>query len=231
MIGLLIFSVLLFVASVVASSLSVVCVAGQCLQGSSNTTLGVTLSSSDESATVLLLPSQYASTTNPQLLHNMLTSKSASLSPSPGFNSSASVDLPLDLALEIGMAIYSGSLYSGTAAFTSLPSSPASNSSTTLSAASLALSSSVWAAVDIGNERVVLWDSIPDIGQLPLSGSLSLLDLQSSACSPSCSSSGDSRANLANLAPRVSMVPNARRVLLVAPNAMKEFREQADAWS
>ncbi|KAK0474753.1 growth factor receptor domain-containing protein [Armillaria novae-zelandiae] len=192
MIGLLIFSVLLFVASVVASSSSssVVCVAGQCLQGSSNTTLGVTLSSSDESTSVLLLPGQYASTTNPQLLHNMLTSKSASLSPSPGFNSSESVALPLDLALEAGMAIYSGSLYSGTAAFTSLPSSPASNSSTTLSAASLAFSSTVWAAVDIGNERVVIWDSIPDVGQLPLSGSLSLLDLQSSACSTPCSSSG-----------------------------------------
>ncbi len=41
----------------------------------------------------------------------------------------------------------------------------------------------------------------------------------------------DSRASLASLAPRVSMVLNARRVLLVAPNAMKVFRGQADAWS
>ncbi len=121
----------------------------------------------------------------------MLTSKSASLSPSPGFeNSSKSLSLPLNVALLSGMAIYSESLYSGSAGFTALPSTPASNSTTSLSAASLSLSSSVWAAINVGDHRVVFWDSVPDFGQLPLSGSLALADLQSSACSPSCSSSG-----------------------------------------
>ncbi len=132
--------------------------------------VGVALSSSDELTTVLLLTGQYVSMMNAQLLHNILASKSASLIPPlPGFNSSESLDLSLDLALETCMAIYPGSLYFGAAAFTSLPSSPTSNSSTTLLAASLALSSTVWAAVDIGNEHVVLWDSVPDAGQSPFS--------------------------------------------------------------
>ncbi|PBK76440.1 growth factor receptor domain-containing protein [Armillaria solidipes] len=179
------------VSVVAASNSSVVCIAGQCLQGTSNTTLGVTLSADGESTSLLLLPGQYSATTNPQLLHSMLTSKSASLSPSPGFeNSSKSLSLPLNVALSSGMAIYSESLYSGSAGFTALPSTPASNSTTSLSAASLSLSSSVWAAINVGDQRVVFWDSVPDFGQLPLSGSLALADLQSSACSPSCSSSG-----------------------------------------
>ncbi len=153
--------------------------------------VGVTLSADGESTSLLLLPGQYSATTNPQLLHNMLTSKSASLSPSPGFeNSSKSLSLPLNVALSSGMAIYSESLYSGSAGFTALPSTPASNSTTSLSAASLSLSSGVWAAINVGDHRVVFWDSVPDFGQLPLSGSLALADLQSSACSPSCSSSG-----------------------------------------
>ncbi|SJL15778.1 uncharacterized protein ARMOST_19283 [Armillaria ostoyae] len=192
MLALPVFLFIFSAASVVAASnSSVVCIAGQCLQGTSNTTLGVTLSADGESTSLLLLPGQYSATTNPQLLHNMLTSKSASLSPSPGFeNSSKSLSLPLNVALSSGMAIYSESLYSGSAGFTALPSTPASNSTTSLSAASLSLSSSVWAAINVGDQRVVFWDSVPDFGQLPLSGSLALADLQSSACSPSCSSSG-----------------------------------------
>ncbi|KAJ7889227.1 TNFR/NGFR cysteine-rich region family protein [Mycena leptocephala] len=115
--------------------------------------LGVTISAPG-SPPALLLPGQYTSTTNPQLLHNLLTSSTASLQPSPGFkNSSNSLALPLNPA------------------FTSIPSAPiGANSSTSLSLQSLALSSSVWIAVNSpspGNSRVIIWDSIPDIAQLP----------------------------------------------------------------
>ncbi|TFK45622.1 hypothetical protein OE88DRAFT_1784054 [Heliocybe sulcata] len=183
-------------ASVAAqSSATVVCVAGQCLEGFSNITIGTKLSASGLQTSLLLLPGQYTSTTNPQLLHNALTSSSASLSPSPGFNSS-SASLPLNVALEPGVAIYSESLYSGQAGFSGLPTSPVGNSSsgTPLSAGSLALSSNVWAAISPGSskDRIILWDSVPDVSQLPsnAAGSLSLLDIESASCSPPCSGSG-----------------------------------------
>ncbi|KAJ7245392.1 insulin-like growth factor binding protein [Mycena haematopus] len=175
---------------------AIVCTAGQCLQGYSNTYLGVTISAPG-SPTALLLPGQYTSTTNPQLLHNLLTSSSATLSPSPGFkNSTTSLALPLNVAQEPGLSIYAGALYSGEPAFTSIPSAPiGANSSTPLTLGSLALSSSVWIAVNFpapGNSRVIVWDSIPDIAQLPTSApsTLTLFDMESAACSPSCASSG-----------------------------------------
>ncbi|KAJ7150268.1 hypothetical protein C8R46DRAFT_1043669 [Mycena filopes] len=57
----------------------------------------------------------------------------------------------------------------------------------------MALSSSIWVALSFGsNGRVIVWDSVPDTAQLPLGsvGSMSLLDMQSSTCSPPCASSG-----------------------------------------
>ncbi|RDB19354.1 Extracellular matrix protein FRAS1 [Hypsizygus marmoreus] len=177
------------------SSPSVVCVAGQCLQGFSNTTIGAKLSAAGAPTSIHLLPGQYTATTNPQLLHELLTSQFTSYTPSAGFtNATSSTALPLNLALEPGLAIYAQRLYSGQAGFSQLPSAPATaNSSTPLTASSLAMSSNVWVAVSTGsNDRVVLWDAIPDVAQLPTgtSTSLSLLDMQSSACSPACSGSG-----------------------------------------
>ncbi|KAJ7512376.1 TNFR/NGFR cysteine-rich region family protein [Mycena galericulata] len=185
------------VSNLAASNTSaIVCTAGQCLQGYSNTTLGVTISVPG-SPSALLLPGQYTSTTNPQLLHNLLTSSSASLSSSPGFKkSSTSLALPLNVAQEPGLSIYSGPLYSGEPAFTSIPSAPiGANTSTPLTLRSLALSSSVWIAVNSpasANSRVIVWDSIPDISQLPTSApsTLTLFDIESAACSPPCASSG-----------------------------------------
>ncbi|KAF8437463.1 insulin-like growth factor binding protein [Boletus edulis BED1] len=186
---------LAFGASVVAQSPSVVCVAGQCLHGYSNTTIGSTLSVSGQSTSVLLLPGQYTSSTNPQLLHDLLTSSSATLSPSAGFansSSKSSVSLPLTVQLQPGIAVYPQAFYSGQGSHTGLSNSPITNAST-LDGSSLALSGNVWAEVSAGsNSRVILWNSVPDVSQLPqtASGSLSLLNLQSTACSPPCSGSG-----------------------------------------
>lgn len=215
------FTLLFAVASVVSaqsSSNNVVCVAGQCLQGVSNTTseylvvvmshsvliyrrcsVGVTVSAPGAAAKLLLLPGQYTSTTNPQFIHDILSTNGASLSPSQGFtnsSSSSSVSLPLNVALQPGMSIYSSSLYSGQAEFSELPTSPApSNQSTPISAASLFISQNVWVAVKSGsNNRLILWDSIPDMTQLPTtttsSSGMSLHDMQSSSCSPPCAGSG-----------------------------------------
>ncbi|KAF8632853.1 hypothetical protein AX17_004701 [Amanita inopinata Kibby_2008] len=142
---------------------SVVCQPNQCFQGYSNVTLGAVLSSSGAPAQIHLLPGQYSSSTSPQLLHDMLTSSSASLSPSPGFNLSSSVTLPLNVQLQPGIATFTGPLYSGRSAFAALPSSPVSNSSTPLNAVSVTLSSGIWAVVKSGSDRLVLWDSIPDL--------------------------------------------------------------------
>ncbi|KAF9036834.1 insulin-like growth factor binding protein [Panaeolus papilionaceus] len=180
-----------FSASVVAqsSSSSVVCVAGQCVQGSSNVTIGAKLSTPGGPVALHLLPGQYTSTTNPQLLHNMLTSSSASLTKSAGFDSASLSSLPLNLDLDPGLATYSNSRYSGQAAFTALPETLI-NSTSPLAASSFVLSTNVWAAISAGsnNERVVFWDAVPDVSQLPpsVAQSLTLVDLQSASCSPAC---------------------------------------------
>ena len=157
------------------------------------TLVGATLSAQGATS-VHLLPGQYTSTTNPQLLHNILTSSSATLSPSPGFNLSTVSPLPLNIALQPGLAIYSNPSYSGKAAFSQLPQAPLINSSIPLPASSLALSDNIWVAVTSGssNSRVIFWDAIPDVSQLPpeASQSLALTDIQSSLCSPPCSGSG-----------------------------------------
>ncbi|KAG2104308.1 growth factor receptor domain-containing protein [Suillus cothurnatus] len=121
----------------VAQSSSVVCVAGQCLQGYSNTTLGATLSASGISTEVLLLPGQYTT--------------------------GSSVALPLNIALQPGMTIYPQAFYSGQGSYSNLPTSPVGNATIPFTASSFALSGNVWAAVSAGsNSRVVLWNSVPD---------------------------------------------------------------------
>ncbi|KAL4263173.1 EGF-like domain-containing protein [Pleurotus pulmonarius] len=166
----------------------VVCAPGQCLQGYSNITIGATVSSSQ--TTVQLLPGQYTSTTNPQLLHDILTSRTSSLSSSPGFGNATSINLPLELALDPGIAVFPQPLYAGQSAFAPLPISANSSLSTSLSTThSIALTSNTWIALD---NRVVLWDSVPDMRELPFgnTSTFSLVAIQSSACSPACSSTG-----------------------------------------
>ncbi|KAF5318108.1 hypothetical protein D9619_012261 [Psilocybe cf. subviscida] len=187
------FSVVLYFAlfaSAVAQSTtsSVVCVAGQCLQGSSNISIGAKLSQG--SSSVLLLPGQYTDTTNPQLLHTLLTSSSSTLSPASGFEN-ATLSLPLNLQLQPGLSIYSAPRYSGQSAFSALPSVPIANTSTPLAANSLVPSTNVWVAVSAGasNSRIILWEAVPDVSQIT-SQPLSLLDMQSNACSPACSGQG-----------------------------------------
>jgi hypothetical protein len=166
--------------------------------------VGVKLSTSGSSTPIHLLPGEYTSTTNPQLLHDALTSSSSTLTFSAGFSntssssSSSSPELPLELSLQPGLATFSSRLYSGQTSFTALPSNSTNNnntssSSTPLVAQSIALSSNVVAITTSSSNRLVLWDSIPDTDHLPPpfnNAQLSLVDIQSTTCSPLCSSSG-----------------------------------------
>ena len=112
------------------------------------------------------------------------------LSQSPGFNVSSFNPLPFNISLQAGLVIYSNSLYAGQATFSPLPST-LMNTSLPLPASSLALSNNVWMALTSGsnNNSIIFWHAVPDVSQLPsaASQSLSLVDIQSSACSPPCS--------------------------------------------
>ena len=63
-----------------------------------------------------------------------------------------------------------------------------------LTAQSLTLSSAVWITLKTGkNDRIIVWDSIPDVKQLPHASNLdplSIIGIQSSTCNPECASSG-----------------------------------------
>lgn len=152
------------------------------------------------SPSVLLLPGQYSTSTSPQLLHNMLTSSQASLAPQAGFGnasrSSSTIPLPLSIQMQPGVVVYTDSLYGGQGFFSSISESPASLNGTLkpLNGASLSISSNTWAALEVGSgSTLIVWSSIPDFSQLPptaSSGSFSLLDIQSGACSPPCAGAG-----------------------------------------
>jgi len=199
-------------SAVAQSSQIVLCIPGQCLQGFSNTTsmflnsfvyrcishlpptVGAALSAPGAATAIHLLPGQYATDTSPQLLHDLLTSSSASLLPSPGFNASLT-PLPLNLALAPGLVTFPSTFYAGNATFTPAQLTT-SNSSTPLTAKSLTLSPNVWIVLRSSSSsnttnRIIIWDSVPDISQLPpsSSGGLTLVDMQSSTCSPPCAAS------------------------------------------
>jgi hypothetical protein len=156
--------------------------------------VGAQLSAPGAVTDILLLPGHYTTTTNPELLNSLLTNKAATLQPlSHGFTNNGTVSLPLDVALQPGVAIYPQSMYGGNEQFVPLPTSPVGNSSTPITSQSLALSSNVWLSTQSGSERVIFWSSVPDIAQLPQSvatGALSILNIESSSCSPPCSGNG-----------------------------------------
>ena len=141
---------------------------------------------------VHLLPGDYTSTTNPQLLQILQSTTAGNLTQSPGFNLSSFNPLPLNISLQAGLVFYSDSLYAGQATFSPLPSTQM-NTSLPLPASSVALSNNVWMALTSGssNMSIIFWHAVPDVSQLPsaASQSLALVDIQSSACSPPCSGS------------------------------------------
>lgn len=140
----------------------------------------------------MLLPGLYTSSSQPQLLHDALSSQQAKLSLPSGFanssTSSLTPSLPLTIALQPGVLSYSQSLYRGPSTFNALG---PNHTTVTLPSGSLLVASNTWAALTYSNSRIIVWDTIPDFAQLPGSspnGALSLNDVQSSTCSPPCAS-------------------------------------------
>lgn len=155
------------------------------------TLVGETLLS-ESGSLVQLLPGEYTSQTNPQLLRILRSTTAGNLSQSPGFSRSSFNPLPINISLDAGHVIYANSLYAGQATFSPLPSTQMKNS-LPLPASSLALSKNVWMALTSGlnNNSIIFWEAVPDVSQLPsaASQSLALVDIQSYACSPACSGS------------------------------------------
>lgn len=161
--------------------------------------MGSLLSAPGSPTSLLLLPGSYSSTTNPQLLHTLLTSTSASLSSSAGFPNSTSeqMSLPLAVQLQPGIAAYTGANYTGSSAFVPLDASAGVNTSTSVNAGSVVLSPNTFALLSspASTTQLTIYDSIPDLAQLPSSssftaGQLSVLALQSTACQSPCASGG-----------------------------------------
>ncbi|KIJ32416.1 hypothetical protein M422DRAFT_35819 [Sphaerobolus stellatus SS14] len=180
-----------------SSSSTIVCVAGQCLQGTVNTTLGGTLSV-PPNPSILLLPGQYTSASQPDLLHEALSTSQSSLSLSPGFSNSSSSQtvtpsLPLTIAVQPGLLSFPERLYQGAPSYTVLPSNRSSLSSTSITPGSFLPAPNTWAAFTSSASRLIIWDAIPDFSQLPpasISNSFVLSDIQSAACNPTCASTG-----------------------------------------
>ena len=159
---------------------------------------GAVVSSQGLPVNLVLLPGQYSSSTNPQLLHDILSSPSSRISFSPGFGDSSSRDiqLPLNLQLQPGVATYTQSRYSGDSNFVPISNSTGQSPPRALSASSLLISSNTFAIVSSASSSSsvshVLWDSVPSVSDLPSTlspGNLNLLDLQSASCSPACAGS------------------------------------------
>lgn len=131
----------------------------------------------------------------------MFSSQSAA-TVSTGFSASGSVDssssASYTVALQPGLTTYSSALYQGSSTQISPPQT-ASNSTASRfpqKVESLLLTSDTLAIARFANDKstqMVLWDSLYDAGQLPSgagSGGLDILQVQSRACSPACSSGG-----------------------------------------
>lgn len=159
--------------------------------------MGAVLTSS--SAAYILLPGQYTSSVQPASLQQSLASATSSLTFTKGFSNSTTPTtptLPLNIALLPGLLNYPSDLYTGDPEFYPLPQSiNAIFNSTSINRGSIVLAPNTVAAIEANNNgaknRVVLWDTVPYISQLPYSmaGNLQVLSIQSTTCSPACSSS------------------------------------------
>jgi hypothetical protein len=173
--------------------------------------VGATLSSSSGSATYVLLPGQYTSNVQPDSLEQTLASATSTIIFTTGFSNSTTSttpSLPLTIALQPGVLNYPDDGFSGDPSFYALPQSlNSTNNATDLKRGSILLAANTVAAIEATNNgqksRVVLWDNVPFVSQLPYSmaGTLQVVSIQSTSCNPTCSSSGICTTNGSCLCP------------------------------
>ncbi|BGP13648.1 hypothetical protein JCM10213v2_001580 [Rhodosporidiobolus nylandii] len=178
-----------------------VCTPDLCLVGENSLTAGVLLTTPSNGTTQLvsLLPGTYTSsspapTSSNSTLSSSVFSKKTTAVVSDGFSASgnlASSSTSYTVSLQPGLTGYTSALYQGDASYIPLPSNfSAANSSASSSSpkktdtfSSLLLTSPSYAilALSSSNQRLVVWDSIPDVGELKGgkgSGGVKLVDVQ-----------------------------------------------------
>jgi len=159
--------------------------------------VGAVLSS--PSGAYILLPGQYTSSVQPASLQQSLASATSTLTFTTGFSNSTTPTtptLPLNVALQPGLLYYPEDRFTGDPHFLRVPQSANDTfNATSIDRGSIILAANTVAAIEANNNgaknRVVLWDSVPFISQLPYSmaGNLQVVSIQSALCSPACSSS------------------------------------------
>ncbi|GJN88729.1 hypothetical protein Rhopal_001695-T1 [Rhodotorula paludigena] len=174
-----------------------VCTPGLCLQGDNSLTAGVlvTSPSNGSSQRTALLPGTYSPSSS--AFANASTSLSSTLSrqataeSSDGFSTSGSLTSSFTVSLRSGLTAYSSPLYQGDASYLELPSAASNEtwSDYPSSVESLLLTSNTWAIAQFADDpssRLVLWDSVADVGELKGgtgSGGLSIVQVQARGCS------------------------------------------------
>ncbi|SCV69482.1 BQ2448_2502 [Microbotryum intermedium] len=183
---------------------SAVCTTTQCLQGTNSLSAGVHVVSRTNGTNtnlVKLLPGTYTSSSSSNANSSFLSFSSAAsastATPSPGFMTSGALGSTYTVSLQAGMIAYSSALFQGTPTYLTLPStntSAANSTATTLgsSISSLLLSDDVYAILQAGSERLVVWDGVADVSQWRsvVKNQVTFQQLQSSACPTPCASGG-----------------------------------------
>ncbi|GAA6060126.1 hypothetical protein JCM10212_001423 [Sporobolomyces blumeae] len=192
-----------------------VCTPTECLQGHNSLTAGIVVDVPFNSTTeqISLLPGTYTPSTFASPSNSTLTpfSNRSTARASRGFNStgqltSGSSSPSFEVELLPGLTAYSAPLYEGTATYVPLPNSTSNSTlastvaTTTSSISSLLLTSPYYAILSTASTpRLVVWDSVPDVGALGTSSSSNhdwqFVRLESSSCATPCSTGGHCSQN------------------------------------
>ncbi|GAA6006393.1 calcium-binding EGF-like domain-containing protein [Rhodotorula paludigena] len=181
-----------------------VCTPDLCLQGDNSLTAGVLVTSpvNGSSQRTALLPGTYSSSSsafaNASSSLSSTFTRQATAESSNGFSTSGSLTSSFTVSLRSGLTAYSSPLFQGDASYLELPSAASNETSSSYpsSVESLLLTSNTWAIAQFADDpssRLVVWDSIADVGELKGgtgSGGLSIVQVQARGCSTPCASGG-----------------------------------------
>lgn len=141
---------------------------------------------------LVLLPGSYTAQNAPQILRNVLSSSVISPLPQPGFTIS-SIQLPFSVSMQPGLAATPDTFYAGEISFFGLPGT-FTQASIPISPRSISMSPNIWTSVSTPSHRFILWQSVPDVSQLPLPASetsnMTVADVQYFREGTSCTSGG-----------------------------------------
>lgn len=169
-------------------------------------TAGVTLTNTQSTnssipRSALLLPGTYSSSSvilsNSTQLASLLGNASSTPTSYTGFTLS-STSTTASVQQLPGLIVYASSLYSDASSLLPFNDSTATKADSSFTPLSILLSPNLYAVASIpvaggSKQRVALWASSPDVTEWPIqlaNGPWSIVDLQSSLCSPPCATGG-----------------------------------------